>query len=71
MGFDPWVGKFPWRRVWQLPPGFLPGESHGQRSLVGHSSYGFKESDMTEHTQTHINTQGVPCIDLMRLYIAV
>ena len=34
-GFDPWVGKIPWRRAWQPTPVFLPGESHGQRSLVG------------------------------------
>ena len=33
--FDPWVQKIPWRRVWQLPPAFLPGESHGQKSLAG------------------------------------
>ena len=32
-GFDPWVGKIPCRRKWQHTPGFLPGESHGQRSL--------------------------------------
>ena len=32
-GFDPWVGKTPWSREWQPTPGFLPGESHGQRSL--------------------------------------
>ena len=30
-GFDPWVGKIPWRRAWQPTPVFLPGESHGQR----------------------------------------
>ena len=36
--FDPWVGKNPWRRAWQLTPIFLPGESHGQRSLAGYSS---------------------------------
>ena len=36
-GFDPWVGKTPWRRKWQPTPGFLPGESHGQRSLEGYS----------------------------------
>ena len=29
-GFDPWVGKIPWRRAWQSPPVFMPGESHGQ-----------------------------------------
>ena len=35
-GFDPWVGKIPWRRE-QLPtPVFLPEESHGQRSLGGY-----------------------------------
>ena len=33
-GFDPWVGKIPWRREWLPIPVFLPGESHGQRSLV-------------------------------------
>ena len=36
--FDPWVGKLPWRKPWQPTPVFLPGESHGQRSLVGYSS---------------------------------
>ena len=35
--FDPWVGKIPWRRKWQPTPVFLPGESYGQRSLVGFS----------------------------------
>ena len=34
-GFDPWVGKFPYRRKWQLTPVFLPGKSHGQRNLAG------------------------------------
>ena len=33
-GFRPWVGKIPWRRAWQPTPVFLPGESHGQRSLA-------------------------------------
>ena len=35
--FDPWVGKIPWRRAWQPTPVFLPGASHGQRSLAGYS----------------------------------
>ena len=39
-GFDPWVEKFPWRRKWQSTPGFLPGKSHGRRSLVGCSPWG-------------------------------
>ena len=38
----------PWRRTWQPTPVFLPGEAHGQRSLAGYSSWGCKESDMTE-----------------------
>ena len=39
-GFDPWVGKIPWRRE-QLPtPVFWPGELHGQRSLAGYSPWG-------------------------------
>ena len=42
-GFDPWVGKTPWRRVRQPTPVFLPGESHGQRSLVGYSPWDHKE----------------------------
>ena len=41
-GFDPWVGKIPWRRKWQPTPVFLPGESHGQRSLVDHNPWGHK-----------------------------
>ena len=35
--FDPWVGKIPWRRTWQPPPVFLPGESHRPVSLAGYS----------------------------------
>ena len=50
LGFDPWVRKISWRRAWQFTPVLLPGESHGQRSLVGHSPWGHRESDMTEKT---------------------
>ena len=38
-GFDPWVRKMTWRRKWEPTPVFLPGESHGQRSLVGLSPW--------------------------------
>ena len=48
--FDPWIGKIPWRKAWQPTPVFLPGESHGQRNLVGYSTKGCKESDTTEVT---------------------
>ena len=55
LGFDPCVGKIPWRRKWQPTAVFLPGESHGWRSLAGYSPWGRKESDMTErlHSLTH------------------
>ena len=43
--FHPWVRKIPWRRRWQPTPVFFPGDSHGQRRLVGYSPYGPKESD--------------------------
>ena len=46
--FDPWVRRIPWSRKWKLTPVSLPGESHGQRSLVGYNPWGHKESDMTD-----------------------
>ena len=45
--FYPWVGKIPWRRARQPTPLFLPGESHGQRSVAGYGPQGHKESDTT------------------------
>ena len=52
--FNPWAGKIPWRRKWKPAPVFLPGESHGQRSLVGYSPWGHKQSDMSERlSSTH------------------
>ena len=48
--FDPWVRKIPWGRAWQPTPAFLPGESHGQRSLTGYGPQGRKELDTTEAT---------------------
>ena len=53
--FDPWVGKIPWRRKWQPTPVLLPWKSHGQRSLVGYSPWGHKESDMTERLHFHFH----------------
>ena len=52
-GFDPWVRKIPWRRKWQPTPVPSPGKSHGQRSLVGCSPWGQKESDPTERLHFH------------------
>ena len=40
VGFNPWVRKIPWRKKWQPTPVFLPGKSHGQRSLPGYSPWG-------------------------------
>ena len=45
--FTPLHCSYLWRRKWQPTPVFLPGESHGQKSLVGYSPWGHKESDMT------------------------
>ena len=43
------IGNIPiWRRKWQSTPVLLPGKYHGQRSLVGYSPWGRKESDTTE-----------------------
>ena len=39
VGLNPGSGRFPWKRKWQLPPVFLPGESYGQRSLVGYNPW--------------------------------
>ena len=47
-----WIGKIPWRKTWQPTLVFLPGESHGQRSLAGYSPWGHKESEMTEQLST-------------------
>ena len=48
--FDPWVRKIPWRRTWRPIPVFLPGESHGQGSLVSYSLWGCEELDTSEVT---------------------
>ena len=47
-GFDPWVGKIPWKGEWLPSPVFLPAEFNGQRSLAGSNLWGCKESNTTE-----------------------
>ena len=54
--FDPWVGKIPWRRKWQMISVFLPGEFHGQRSLTGYSLWGHKTAG--HHLATNTFTLG-------------
>ena len=49
-GSIPGSGLIPWSMKWQPAPVFLPGESHGQRSLAGYSPWFCKELDMTEVT---------------------
>ena len=45
-GSIPGLGRFPGGGKWQSTPEFLPGKSHGQRSLAGYSSWHHKELDM-------------------------
>ena len=54
-GCESWtIKKAEWRRKWQPTPVLLPGESHGQRSLVGYSPWGYKGLDTTELSEhTH------------------
>jgi hypothetical protein len=60
-GFNPWVRKIPWNRKWQPAPVFLPGKFHRQRSLVGYSPWGHKESDTAEHTRrTNLRYTNLP-----------
>ena len=62
-GFGPWVGKIPWRRKWQFTPVFLPGESHGQRSLAGYSPWGLKRVRLnlvTKQQQAWTHSPKVP-----------
>ena len=50
--FDLWVRRISWSRKWQPVPIFLPGKSHGQRSLAAYIPWGHKESDTTEQLST-------------------
>ena len=56
-----WVGslawKIPWRRKWQPAPVFLPGKSHGQRSLAGYGPWGCKELDTTLQLNNNNNAK--------------
>ena len=51
-GLIPGSGRSPGEKEWTPTPVYLPGKSHGQRSLAGYSPWGHKESDMTEVTDT-------------------
>ena len=49
-------GEEPQERTWQPTPVFLPGESHGQKSLAGYGPWDHKELDTAEHISTHIHS---------------
>ena len=60
-GFDPWVGKIPWRKKGQPTPVFLPEKSHGQRSLAGYSPWGHRRVGhnwSSWHSLTVVKTLG-------------
>ena len=59
-----WVEKIPWRRKWQPTPVFLPGKSHRQRSLVGYSPWGCKESDTNTLAYISLNFFPYSCLCL-------
>ena len=70
-GFNPWVGKIPWRRKRQPPPVFLPGKFHGWRNLVGYSPGGSKSrtrlsgfacAGLRETSDREPNTRGLKAV---------
>ena len=60
-GFDPWVRKIPRRREQQPTPVFLPGESHGQRSLVGYCPRATKSWTQLKWLSTHKHARRPEC----------
>ena len=65
--FNPWVGTIPWRRKWQPTPVFLPGKSHGQKSLVGYTVHGV--TDTTEQLSMHKLVTGIWIGDLQLKFL--
>ena len=64
LGFYSWVGKIPWRRKWQHSAVFLPGESLGQRSLVGYSPWGHRKvghNSATKQQQQQLCLNSLSC----------
>ena len=60
LGSIPGLGRSPGEGKWQPTSVFLPGESHGWRSLVGYSPWGGKESETTEQLNFHFHCYGEP-----------
>ena len=57
-GFDPWVGKIPWKRKWQPTPVSLPEKSHGQRSMVCYSPWVAKSQIQPSDWHFHFQCEG-------------
>ena len=74
-GFDPWVGKIPWRRKWQPTPISLPRTFNGQKGLEGYSPWSHKLLHMTEceHKHESISYMSSPhwAINTTRVEIAI
>ena len=68
--FDPWDRKILYSREWQPTPVFLPGKFHGQRRLVGYSSWGCKESDTIDLTHK-VGKLFANCMSFNRLFFFI
>ena len=64
-GFDPWMGKIPWRRAWQPTSVFSPGRSYGHRSVVGYSPWGHKDWSNNSCSYEQIASLLYPCLDFL------
>ena len=66
LGLIPGLGRSPGEGNGNQPtPVFLPGESHGRRSLVGYSPWGRKESDTTEQLHFHFHLSDKPALNFI------
>jgi len=59
-GFDPLVGRIPWGRKWQTTPVFLPGESHGQRSLACYHRVAKSQTQLNDLAHRKISLNSIP-----------
>ena len=69
-GFNPWLGKSSWKKAWQSTLVFLPGEAHGQRSLMGYSPWGLWARWATVHGAlrsmgTQLSYWSRPCMRIL------
>ena len=67
----PWVGKIPWSRKWQPTPVSLPGESHGQGSLVGYIQSMASQRHAHAHEKTVADLVFQVCSKVIQLYMRI